>query len=439
MKLFFGYNKFDLRSGKETPIIWDSTTVINHHMLIAGGSGTGKTHLLRNIINQTMSSSSKVRIHIIDFHGDIEIPNSSTIKFSESTSYGFNPLIVSDDPHFGGVRKRVQSFIKSLNRAGRQLGTKQEAALRNLLTDLYAANGFYANDPKSWKLEDGVSRKFPKKYPTLNDALKFSSFKLNAMSLGANNKAMATLEQLNRTASRMYAKLKRSNSAKDDEAMQKAVEELEEIKLKAITEYTDYVNSIKTGNELGDLVKYDSKDVLKSIVERLENLNSMGIFKNEMPPFDKDNQIWRYEISSLLLEEKTLFVNFLLENIFAYRFSQGVQTDVQEIIVLDEAHVYFTDEAENIINIIAKEARKFGLGLICASQSPTHFSEDFMTNVSCKAILGIDETYWANTEKKLNIPSKNLSYIIPQKDMLIQIKNKKENRSVFLPCSFRKS
>lgn len=138
----------------------------------------------------------------------------------------------------------------------------------------------------------------------------------------------------------------------------------------------------------------------------------------------------------MLLEEKKLFVYFLLENIFYERFRQGVQDDVREIIVLDEAHLYFTEEPENIINIIAKEARKFGLGLFCASQSPTHFSEDFTTNVSTKAILGIDETYWGSTERKLRLSQDALKQIIPQKDMLLQIKNRGDTQNIFVPCQF---
>lgn len=436
MEIFFGYNRLGFRVGKNIPIVWDSKSVINHHMLLTGASGTGKTYRLRNIINQIVSQNANVRVHVIDYHGDITIDSASTVKFSESSNWGFNPLVVNDDPHYGGVRKRIQSFIGSLNRSGRQLGSKQEAVLRNLLTDLYAANGFYGNDAKSWKLNDGIARRFPKKYPTLMDALKFSAFKLRAMSLGANNKSMALLEQLNRTASRMYVKLKRSNNTKDDAEFLKMQEDLKSLKDKAIEEYTDYVQSIQTGNELDDLIKYDSKDVLKSIVERLENLNSMGIFKNETPPFDPSKPVWRYEISPLLLEEKKLFVYFLLENIFYERFRQGVQDDVREIIVLDEAHLYFTEEPENIINIIAKEARKFGLGLFCASQSPTHFSEDFTTNVSTKAILGIDETYWGSTERKLRLSQDALKQIIPQKDMLLQIKNRGDTQNIFVPCQF---
>ena len=445
MKIFFGYNQYDLlKQNKETPIIWDSEKVLTRHMLLMGASGSGKTYKLCNIIKQMKEQDENLRIHVFDFHGDIEIEGASSVKFSAATDYGFNPLVINPDLDHGGVRNKVQSFITTINRSGRALGPKQEAVLRNLLVDLYAANGFYANKPESWVLNDGVNRKFPKKHPTLQDALKFSTFKLQSLALGSNNKSMALLEQLNRSASKLYSKIKSVNkvtangNATSTPELDKQKEDLNTLKEKCITEYSNYINNIQTGNELLDLMKYDSKDVLKSVVERLENLNNTGIFKDSPPPFDKNVGVWRYQIKALRLEEKKMFVNMLLEQIFERRMQEGVEKNLKEVIVIDEAHMYFSDEPENIINIIAKEARKFGLGLICASQSPTHFSEDFMTNVSCKMILGLDESFWKPTELKLNIPSKALSYIMFQKNMLIQIKNKGDNRNLFTACTFKK-
>ncbi|WP_240533847.1 hypothetical protein [Aeromonas veronii] len=117
-------------------------------------------------------------------------------------------------------------------------------------------------------------------------------------------------------------------------------------------------------------MKYDSTDVLKSVVDRLENLNAIGIFKAVPPPFDPASQVWRYNIKALSMEERKLFVLFRLEEIFADAVQRGEQDDVVEVVILDEAHIYADDDPDNIINNIAKEARKFGLAMICASQSP---------------------------------------------------------------------
>ena len=337
---------------------------------------------------------------------------------------------------FGGVRNKIQSFIGLINSSGRSLGPKQESVLRNLLLDLYAANGFYVNKPETWKLNDGMKRKYPKKHPTLQDAIKFSTFKLQSLMLGSDNRAMSLLEQLNKSAVKLYSKLKYAN--KEQIEIEKAKTELSEAKSRCIEEYTQYVNSIDKGTELSDLMKYDSKDVMKSVVERLENLYNCGIFKEQQPPFDTNSTVWRYDIKALRLEEKKMFVNMLLEQIFERRKQAGVESDLKEIVVVDEAHIYFNDDPENIINMIAKEARKFGMGLICASQSPEHFSDDFVTNVGCNIITGIHEKFWAGSSKKLNINPKLFGYIVMQKNMLVQVKNKGVSGSNFILTCFKK-
>src|SRR3546814_15906044 len=85
-------------------------------------------------------------------------------------------------------------------------------------------------------------------------------------------------------------------------------------------------------------MKYDSTDVLKSVVDRLENLNAIGVFKATPPPFDPYADVWRYKIQALSTEERKLFVLFRLEEIFAAAIQRGEQDQVVEVVVLDEAH-----------------------------------------------------------------------------------------------------
>jgi hypothetical protein len=92
-------------------------------------------------------------------------------------------------------------------------------------------------------------------------------------------------------------------------------------------------------------------------------------------------------------------------------------------------HIYADDDEQNIINTLAKEARKFGVALICASQSPTHFSEDFIAAVATKVILGIDEMYWRGSTTKMRVTEEALAWIKPQKTMLVQLKTRGETRN----------
>lgn len=421
------------RTGFEASVHWDTGRLINGHTLIAGKSGTGKTWTLRKMISAALAQDSKTRIHIVDTHGDIDIPGSSSVKFSESTGYGFNPLEINSDHDFGGVRKRIQQFISAINRTSRQLGTKQEAVLRALLQDIYASNGFHDGKPETWSLEDGVVRKFPKKHPTLADAVRFSQYKLKGVFLGVGNRAVTSLEAANRKMFSFQRKARDlAKGGKVDAENEALRAEIERLKSEAIDAYSESVCAMETGKELDDLLKYDSRDVLKSVCERLENINAVGVFKDQPPPFDKSCGVWRYDIRSLAQDEKKLFAEILMERLFVSAVERGVCDGVRDIIILDEAHNYLDDTPDNIANKIAKEARKFGVALVCASQSPTHFSDDFLSNVGCKMILGLDEMFWEGTIRRMRIDRAALEWIRPHRSMMVQLNHKGEARSRFI-------
>lgn len=441
VQINMGVDSAYIKKGERRPIIWDSAKLINGHVLIVGKSGTGKTYTLKSMLNQlSEASNGRFRCHVMDVHGDIDIEGASTVKFSESTPYGFNPLSINPDPDFGGVRKRIQSFIGALSRTGYKLGSKQEAALRNILYDLYAANGFYDGDPKSWKLDDGINRRYPKKHPGMEDAVKFANAKLKSMFLGTSSKTVSALEKLYRKQNQFYMKMKQSNKAAHDPLQMESLKaDLDKLTIECSELFQEHLVSVQTGTELTDLIKYDSKEVMKSVVDRLENLNSIGIFRPERPPFDPKNPIWRYDIKALAQDEKKLFVSFILEAIFLRAVQRGLQSDLVEVIVLDEAHMFLNDDPENPINIIAKEARKFGVGLFAASQSPTHFSDDFVANVSTKIILGIDQMYWDGTVRKLKLDTKALEWIVPTRSLLMQMNNRGQTKNDWLWVALQKS
>ncbi len=429
-----GWNAGSASKGEKECVTWDSKKLINGHLLIVGKSGTGKTYTLKRMLKQLAKESrQELRVHIMDVHGDIDIEGASTVKFSEATQYGFNPLSINPDPDFGGVRKRIQSFISTLNRTGYRLGNKQIAVVRNLLEDLYRANGFDKNNPQTWKMKDGIERAYPKKNPTLEDAVRFANAKLRAMFLGTSAPAVEALERLYRKQTQWYKKLKKIGKVDTNSLEYKTHQDELKSDIEAVLEvYREHLEKVQTGYELDDLIKYDSRDVMKSVVDKLENLQNIGIFRSQVPPFDRDNPIWRYDIRSLQPDEKKIFVSFILEAIFLRSTQRGIQDDLVEIIILDEAHLFLTEEDDNPINVIAKEARKFGLGLFAASQSPTHFSDDFLSNVSTKIILGLDQMFWEQSERKLKVEQKALEWIVPTKRILMQMNNRGETRNQFV-------
>lgn len=424
----FGLDAMAMKQNVRTDVAFNAEIAVNPHMLFCGMSGAGKTYTLTRVVSQMQESAPEpIRLHVFDVHGDILLPGSSSVRFSESTQYGLNPLIVNDDPHFGGVRKRVQSFLNTINRTSRALGSKQEAVLRHLLTDVYSANGFYPENPSSWSLE-GKHRGYDKKYPTLEDVRRYGAHKLKTLYLGSDQSAVAALEKLNKKVISLNGK---SIQRLRPDAPETLDAEIEKLKGEAIRLYSDYVEGVKSGRELDEVIRYDSKDVLKSVVERIENLCGIGIFKSVIPPFDPRKPVWHYDLTALGLDERKLFVHFRLEEIFRRALHRGVQDSIRDVVVIDESHIYTDDDPDNILNTISKEARKFGISMIAASQSPTHFPDDFMASVATKVILGIDEMYWDGAARKLRLKKEDLAWITPQKTMLVQLKQRAETRSEF--------
>ena len=423
MQILLGINK----DNQNEKVILDTQKVINGHTMIVGASGTGKTYNLRKLI-RNLIKNPKVQVSVLDVHGDIDIGDdvTSTVKFSETSEVGLPFLNISSDPDFGGVRKKIQSVLSTINRTSRKLQSKQESTFRNLLIDLYAINGFYPNRPDSWDINNEIRKnpRYKKRYPSIEDLRKITEYKLKQMIIGGNQEAVAKFEELSSKVKSLHKGIKKSNNNQDFD--------LNGLKEKCIETYKEALDSIKSGQELDQLIKYDSKDVLKSVYERVVNLENSGIFKNKTPEFDPNKQVKRYNIKSLNKDEQKMFVDVLLEEIYFLAKQNGEQSEPINFIVIDEAHMFITEEDEHIINIIAKEARKFGVALILASQAFTHFSDDIIQSTMIKIVLGIDEMFYKSSAVKLNISPKRFSNIIPMKTAMIQIKNKKSTKNQFI-------
>ncbi len=487
MLINLGSDYFESKNGRKVPIRLDTKKLINGHVLIVGSSGVGKSYTIRRMIGDGHASAPSVRFHVFDVHGDLEIPGASVVQFSEQAPFGMNPLRVNPSREFGGVRKCIQSFIRIINQASTTaLGVKQESVLRNLLEDTYLDFGFDVNDASTWSMNAYESRlvssgadnrlylvvplnmkeeakaygarwdgeqklwwvhthkytgditKFApaykeRTYPTVADVATYAKRLHEERFLGSDQKAVRALAALNRAArshqKRVLDQVKLRNQNIFDED---AEAHLELARVKALEAYTDYVNSVRSGFELENLIKYDSPDVLKSVLDRLHNLKATGIFKSSAPPFDEQNPVWRYKLNPLSQEEKKMMVLFLMQDIFYRAVQRGEQSDVVEVIVLDELSTYTSSQDENgdgIIGVVAREARKFGLALWAANQSPANVPESLTSSVGTKIVLGLDEMYWDAALKKLRIEMNLLKWIQPHHTLAAQLKERGNTKS----------
>ena len=107
-------------------------------------------------------------------------------------------------------------------------------------------------------------------YPTVKDVLDYAKRLHVERFLGSDQKAVQALDYLNKCARSYQRKLLDSARLRNQDFVDEEAElELEEARVRAVGAYTDYTNAVRTGFELDSLLKYDSGDVLKSVVDRL--------------------------------------------------------------------------------------------------------------------------------------------------------------------------
>ncbi|HCA3439658.1 TPA: ATP-binding protein [Salmonella enterica subsp. salamae serovar 35:g,m,s,t:-] len=457
--ILIGNDMWKARKNNETvPIFWDENRISNHHVGIAGTSGSGKTHWLKKFIDSVPTS---VTIDIFDYHGDIDVPGATSVLFSEQNRYGYNPLVINLDPVYGGVRRAQNDLIAALNRS-RKLGDTQEAVLRNLITDAYEVKRIYQDNPASWKRIDSPEseimalykgndpdkwKKLSECYPSLYDLELMINRKLRLSLFGLDDRkesrnALFKYESfIAKTSALKKAKIKfrRSGGASDDE-IAKLQEKVDKLKMEAIESYERALEATDDGKEMDDMFKYQNTETLQSLLLRIQNLRAIGIFNANCPPFG-NARIRRHNLKPLAQSEDELimYVHYRMNAIFREEMQRGESHGkLRHLIILDESKKFADDKVTNPINKIANEARKYGVGLILAGQSPEHFSDDFIKNAGTLLMLNLATSDWDGAARKLKIKPDSLKYLQPRKTALVRMLNSGESasfQSVIFPQS----
>lgn len=99
---------------------WRGDEQTNAFMLITGGSGSGKSELLRSIAGQV---SGSIPIVIFDVHGDLSLPGFRSHELGKSL--GINPL----NQPAPDITQRVREFVSTMRIAVPGLGSRQQLLL----------------------------------------------------------------------------------------------------------------------------------------------------------------------------------------------------------------------------------------------------------------------------------------------------------------------
>jgi hypothetical protein len=430
------------------------------------------------------------------------VPNNlvQTIEFGEHTRHGLPPLDLLPGV---GPRQRSNTFITLLEKQS-VLGPKQKTALYRLLMDLYQQHGFMQDDPRTWTLEFDPRRRSTKvlvprpgmialpainwfdrnameketikadynvkfngegkfweiaadhpraqeaqerwgasdtkRFPTLADVRRHLWDRLVMMKTGQTAASTRALDKVMRlAATRARLRTRKMNEALKDD-LDKLDGQIAKAQEESLDAFKEGIEKIDSGQELEDLILWDSADSVKGLFDRIEALERSGIFKGEPPKFDSRFPVKRCDIRGQSDAEQALFVDVLLEHIFAQAKIRGYADGPDIFILVDEAHKFVEKSSEHIINRIVNEARKFGVGIILASQAFVHFSDDLMMSAGLKVVLGCPQELREAMRRKLGLDLVQLktdgakvnplTLIRPKQTAMISISNAAESSSM---------
>ncbi len=123
-------------------------------------------------------------------------------------------------------------------------------------------------------------------------------------------------------------------------------------------------------------------------------------------------------------EQKKIVSYYVLQKLYARYTSSEVINTIKHYVVIDEAQYYM--DVPKILELIKKtiqEGRKFGLGLILATQNPLHFDTDTLLNSATKIILAIDPIIQVEVSKKFGIDFKLFQFLKPRETCLYSAKS----------------
>ena len=130
-------------------IYWNPSLLPNGHALIIGSSGSGKTQTLKAIAYELPNLFPQIRIVIVDFHGDQELPGEICYHLDMESPHGINPLTIDKDTKGGGPALQAIA-VAALMKKALVMGPIQEGLVLEVLVNCYSGKGITQVERKTW-------------------------------------------------------------------------------------------------------------------------------------------------------------------------------------------------------------------------------------------------------------------------------------------------
>lgn len=445
---------------------WNPDQETNPHLLIWGGSGAGKSRLLRKVIGYLRDQGKHV--HVLDVHGDLGCGGENQMIFGGRHQYhGINPFEFELSEN-GGPNMQAHEIVAMFRKSYMSnMGPMQEMILRQLIMDTYRQRGIVDNDMSTWPqsyeglpslldmkdliehIEDAIASgfgSFSKVIRRNGSALREWQNKLNRLITEIEN-----LEQVSGASKEQKARDLIEKNTIEIEALQEDIRAKKDRLLCYFDEYLNHAfldgsipeyEKVVSDQDITDLdlsfyAKKNAQKVIESLSLYVTALVQHGVFCATPPPVKPG--LNRYDLSRLPDEAKVFFIDILVAKVFRAVRMRGEYRElpdnrrirgekVDTFVVIDEAQSILPisknekESPRQILNRVVGEARKFGLGLIIVSQSPTVFPAPMFTNIATKAGLKTEANDVPAAIRFLGVKDKNL-FTHAQQDGVVLVSN----------------
>ena len=372
----------------------------NGHMLIVGGSGSGKTRLLKKIISHLYQKDKQV--YVIDFHGDMQTENETCYKFSlRNSEFGINPFEMELDKDNGGPNAQVGIILANFKKNFIQnMGAVQKTVFRHFLINCYRYVGILDEDESTWT----------KPLPTVSIMIELYEKISRIIKSGSGHGIYEHLERISKIQRECIIE---TNTENGPLLQNRVASELSRLNV-TISLYNQYLNEGKHEEMFNiHIAPYVDTEfyldpanskAFASLFPYLHELNASSVFNDNKPP--KAKGVVRYDISGFTNTDKPseamFFADTVIQKIFRavkmrgeYR-KLGKRGKADTFVVIDESKLILPtgkdkENPYNILNRIVTESRKFGMALIIVSQRPEHFPEEMLSSIYTKIVLRINE------------------------------------------------
>ena len=421
--IYFGLDQ------KGEPLYVSLSDLSNPHMCICGKSGSGKTHIMCNIIDAMVGRG--ITYHIIGFHADFSyedfVKRGATknitpqkhnhFRFQYSNSdLSLNPFSFNSEPDNGGVVSAVKQILSVVQLFHKSLGEKQTGYLERCLFQVYADKGFLQEDITSWTNQRTST------LPDFNDLLDLLDSIYSNLSTSLNESIYTNIRSLK-------SKIESNKSAL-------ANPELSTARHESIRD--EYKSNIKHIHILMDkLIDQDSlgirgsafysdwdRNTVNSLRDVINRMIQSTLFTGE-PVIPKEGTVNFYDISKLDPKDQETLSYILFNKIYnkaVYDCGSNINPEFPSSYIVADEGRYIASAAKSPmspVNMIMGGARKFGLGLAVGIQGAHQMSKDMSDNFALKIVVKSDESSESEVRKAFGLSGSMMKKLIPKKNMWI--------------------